>query len=194
MSQETEMPAYELLAQCYIDFQNDETGQVGPTLLEVGQVIYTEAMPCDAWKPLNAAAERKIEEWHKSLPVDGKNVLLEDLTEAAAMMRPREGDKEIDHQAWSAQVMVLAQNLADKRRKMRMPKVAAFAPGRAREMPIMPGAAHSVGFAPEMARPAGKVHMPPSRNTARGPRTNDTQAKPAMAGTPGSNAPAHNIG
>lgn len=177
------IPAYELTAQCYLPWQNDETGQVGPTLLEIGQVIYTDATPSEAWKPLNALAEKKLEAMRAALPIDGKDLKLEDITEAAYMLRPREGD-EIDHREWSKQVAALAVNLGEKRRGLRGPAGPVRTPGRRGDAPVMPFASTSVGLPMDPAIGAGRVFTPPQQNVARQPG----KRKPAMANAPDSDA------
>jgi hypothetical protein len=183
------VPTYEALAKCQIILASAETGQVGPTVVEPGEHFSTEAVPCHQWKPLNAAADERFNQWLDSLPLDGaKNVTLEHITEAARMLAPRAGDPEFSHQEWSKQVAALATKLAEKRRTELKPSVG-FRP-MAPNAPPMPFAAMSPSYPMETGRAPAAQQVAPGapRRTAPG------KPKPAMPGANVTDTPASAAG
>ena len=145
-------PTYEALAQCQIIMTSAETGITGPTLIEPGEIFSTEAAPCKDWKPLNHAAGERYDIWLNSLPVNGQGIAQGDITEAAYIMRPREGEAEIPHDQWWSAVMKLAGTLRDKRQgnTLRVPLPAqAHRPGGAK-VPVMPFAAGGAVVSPDL--------------------------------------------
>ena len=134
------MPTYEALAACQIIMTSAETGVTGPTMIEAGEVFVTEATPNHQWLPLNRAAGERYDAWLNSLPGMTKNLTLEEISEAAQAMRPREGEPQLAHSDWWAAVMRYAQAMRDKRQTV-MPHVPhpahALRPGGAQK-PVMP--------------------------------------------------------
>jgi hypothetical protein len=163
-------PTYEALTQCYIIMASDETGQVGPTLIEPGHHFSTDQTPSDAWKPLNKAAGEALERWHAKQPGDPsqQKITQEDMNEAAYQLRPREGDELISKEQWQQNVLLLASRLAEKRRDERRPVNPAVRPMRQGDQAPMPFSAHSQGYPMEAGRapPAASV-APPSANAPR---------------------------
>jgi hypothetical protein len=133
-------PTYEALAPCQIIMTSAETGVTGPTMIEAGEVFVTEATPNHQWLPLNRAAGERYDAWLNSLPGMTKNLTLEEISEAAQAMRPREGEPQLAHNDWWAAVMRHAQAMRDKRQTV-MPHVPhpahALRPGGAQK-PVMP--------------------------------------------------------
>lgn len=107
-------PAYEALAQSQIIMMG-ENNVVGPTLVEPGEVFLSNATPNHQWLPLNRAAGERYARWIASLPANSQGLTQAEITEAAYMMRPREGEPEIPHEQWWPRVLQLATTLKDKR-------------------------------------------------------------------------------
>jgi hypothetical protein len=165
-----EAPTYEALVQCYIIMASDETGQVGPTLIEPGHHFSTDQTPSEAWKPLNRAANEAIENWRAKQPGNAaaQKITQEDMNEAAYQLRPREGDEMISKEQWQANVLLLASRLAEQRRGQINPVKPAVRPMRQGDQAPMPFSAHSQGYPMEAGRapPANSV-APPSPNAPR---------------------------
>ena len=149
------LPTYEALAPCQIIMQSPETGQIGPTMVEAGEVFSTEAVPCQAWRPLNRAAGERIDQWLASLPVDTRSLPQEAITEAAYMMRPREGEPEVPHEQWWPAVLALAVRLHDKKqsRAGAAPVPGAVFRPHAPNSPVMPFAASGPMNPADVGRP-----------------------------------------
>lgn len=146
------MPTYEALVQCQIIMTSAETGVTGPTLIEPGEIFSTEAPPCKDWRPLNRAAGERYDMWIGSLPVSGQGIAQTDITEAAYIMRPREGEPEIPHDQWWGAVMKLAGTLRDKRQgnTLRVPMPAQPHRPGGNKAPIMPYASQGTAVSPDM--------------------------------------------
>jgi hypothetical protein len=125
-------PTYRLNADCPMIWTNQETGIAGPSLVLAGTTFVSDDIPNAAWEPMNAAAQERVQAWMDSLPTNTHFITLEDITEAAHMLRPREGEADIPHEQFQASMMRLAAQLADKRR------------GRLRRS----GAVGAIGFRP----------------------------------------------
>ena len=182
-----EAPTYEALTQCYIIMASDETGQVGPTLIEPGHHFSTDGTPSDAWKPLNRAAVEAIARWHSTMPIGSANTIPQEcITEASFQLRPKEGEEMISKEQWWANVMLLASRLADQRRGQLRPVTAAVRPMRQGDQAPMPFSAHSQGYPMEAGRapPAASV-APPS---ASAPRQRRPGVRTPQSGLPLSNA------
>jgi hypothetical protein len=184
-------PTYEALSTCYMVMTSGETGQTGPTRVEPGEHFTSERAPNDQWMPLNRAAQEAYDRWLSLLPVSGKGVTQEHITEAAYTLRPREGDPEFPHDVWWSNVMRLASTLAEKRRGgVISPRAAtAYRPGGV-QPPVMPFASSSGVMmqpgqppvnAPAMHQPQNPVHA------ARAQRRRDVA--PPMSNTPASKSP-----
>jgi hypothetical protein len=162
-------PMYEALTQCQMNMTSAETGQTGPTLIEVGEHFKTADIPCHQWRPLNRAAGERIEQWIASLPLDGKNIPQELITEAAYQLRPREGDPEFPMEQWWPQVLRLAAKMADaKRGRAPMPTVGFRSIGP--NTPPMPFSSMSSAYPTEAGRaPSAAQHQPqnPANAAAR---------------------------
>jgi hypothetical protein len=173
-------PTYESLAQLQLILASAETAQVGPTLLEVGEIFTSDATPSHAWLPLNRAAAERFEAWITSLPLDGKNVPQELITEAAFQLRPREGDPEFPMETWWPHVLRLAAKMADDKRG----KVTAASPGfrpMAPNTPPMPFASMGPAVSDPGRAPASQ-HQPQSQTTMAA-RAQRQQRKPPMPNT-----------
>lgn len=134
-------PAYRLSGDCYLD----------ETLWEEGTVLITGITPNQAMQPLNRAAEERIQQWLSSLPTAGRDLRLEEIVEAANMLRPREGVPQMPAEQYSAAVIALATELREK---------------RARNQPV-PGAVQQVR-APNRANMAPMGNARFSDNTRSG--------------------------
>jgi hypothetical protein len=175
-------PTYEALTQCYIIMASDETGQVGPTLIEPGHHFSTDQTPSEAWKPLNKAAGDMLERHRNSIPMNGANTIPQEcITEASFQLRPRDGDEMISKDQWWANVMLLASRLADQRRGQVRPVHAAVRPMRAGDQAPMPFSAHSQGYPMEAGRapPASSVAAP-SPNAPRQRRPGQRQPQTGL--------------
>jgi hypothetical protein len=177
-----EAPTYEALTQCYIIMASDETGQVGPTLIEPGHHFSTDQTPSDAWKPLNKAAGDALERWHATMPRSGAAAIPQEcINEAAYTLRPKEGDEMISKDQWWGSVMLLASRLAETRRGQLHPVNAAVRPMRQGDQAPMPFSSHSQGYPMEAGRapPAASV-APPSPNAPRQRRPGQRTPQPQM--------------
>jgi hypothetical protein len=160
-------PTYQAATQLYITMVSADTGQAGPTLVEPGEHFTSQAIPSHQWIPLNRAANERVEEWIAALPVDGKGIPQELITEAAYRMRPREGEPELPHTQWWAAVMKLAATMAGGAGRM-VPKprpAVAHRPG-APVLPIMPFASQGPGAAPPMP---GRAPEPAAQHQPQNP-------------------------
>jgi hypothetical protein len=175
-------PTYEALMQCQLIMASAETGQTGPTLIEPGEHFTTESIPCQQWKPLNRAAGERMEAWLASLPMDGKNIPQELISEAAYQLRPREGDEEFPIAQWWPHVLRLAAKLADTRRGRVAAPTPGFRPMAANVSP-MPFASTSSAYPSEAGRAPVAQQQPQNTAgmTARAQRQ-QRGAKPAMPG------------
>lgn len=176
--QRIDQPAYEALTQCYFSMASAETGQTGPTLVEVGEVFWSDGIPCDQWRPLNRAAAEKIEAWKASQPLSGQTIPQELITEAAYEMRPREGDPEFAMEQWWPLVLRLAAKKAEaKRGRMPMPTVGFRPIGR--DVPPMPYASMSAAYPTEAGRAPAAQHVPQNPAHAAA-RARATRVRPPM--------------
>lgn len=185
----TAAPTYEALSQCHMVMQSAETGQTGPTLVEAGEHFTSDKTPNHQWLPLNRAAGERMDRWLASLPTSGKNLTMEEISEAAHAMRPRVGEPEIPHDMWWPAVMKYASTLKERRSggpEMAVRPAVAHRPGQ-QAMPVMPfassgpGAPMEVGRAPQAA-PA--QHQPQSPQSAA-QRARRARVEPPMPGTTG---------
>ena len=175
-------PTYEALMQCQLIMASAETGQVGPTLIEVGEVFTTDSVPCHQWRPLNRAAGDKFDQWIASLPLDGKNIPQELITEAAYQLRPREGDPEYPMEQWWPLVLRLAAKMADaKRGRAPMPTVG-FRP-MAPNTPPMPFSSMSSAYPTEAGRAPGAAQHQPQNPANTAARARAARVRPPMPNT-----------
>src|ERR1700676_4782215 len=147
-------PTYEALAQCQI-IMVSETGVVGPTLIEPGEVFSTDAIPNHQWMPLNRAAGERFENWLAKLPNSGSGLSQAEITEAAYAMRPREGEPEIPHDQWWPAVLKYAAAMKDKRSSgtMRVPQPAQPHRAGGAKTPVMPFVSHGTAQPAEVGQP-----------------------------------------
>lgn len=187
-------PTYELMVDCHLVMHSAETGRVGPTLVLAGEVLTTDLTPNMHWMPLNKAAGKRMDEWLGSLPATGGDLQLEDMMEAAQMLRPREGEPQMSKDQWAAAMLRLAAELKSKRTRGApvTPAPTTYRPGKG-PMPIMPNA--NIGSLPHhpgsisaqetmsgyMREQNVAVHQPQheAHRTARSARGRN---QPAMAG------------
>lgn len=187
-------PTYEALKPCQIILTSAETGITGPTRIEAGEIFSTEAVPCEQWLPLNRAAGERMQAWITSLPVSGKGLTQDEISEAAFAMRPREGEPEIPHAQWWQSVMKYAYAAKEKRGGTQLPLPrggVALRPGAT--MAPMPFTS-SQGVTPvEVGRaPAQQAASDPG-NGAKRARDNVRQKGP-MPGTNQTDAMAAAVG
>jgi len=127
-----EGPVYELLADCFFD----------DSLWLTGEHIATDMTPNHHMQPLNKAAGERIELWLSTLPETGSNLRVDDLLEAAMMLRPKEGDAELSSADFHAAVLRRASQLKAKREGgsgMTVPPIVQSAAG-IKNAPAMPNA------------------------------------------------------
>lgn len=175
-------PTYQAAAQLYMVMASAETGQTGPTLIEPGEHFTSELTPCHQWIPLNQAALARMEEWIESLPVDGKGIPQELITEAAYRMRPREGEPDLPHIQWWAAVMKLAATMAGGNGRM-VPKVrpaVTYRPGQA-PPPIMPFASQGPGGPPPEP---GRAPQPAAQHQPQNPHDQARAARRQKVAAP----------
>jgi hypothetical protein len=188
--QKVAAPTYEAMATCYMPMTSVETGQTGPTRIEAGEHFTSERAPSHAWRPLNRAAGENYQKWLASLPPDGKGVPQDLITQAAYMLRPREGDPEFPIEMWWPKVLQLASQLHDKQRvngAVNPKPGSAFRPGGA-PTPVMPFAsAGNTMIQPGGPPPNAALHQP--QNPIRAAQAQrQKQTRPPMPNTlpPGS--------
>ena len=184
----TAEPTYEAQMQCHMVMQSAETGQSGPTLVEAGEHFTTDKTPNHQWLPLNRAAALRFDRWLNSLPVAGRNLSMDEISEAAHAMRPREGEPIIDHKEWWGMVMKYAVAIKEKRAggPSAVSKPAmGHRPGD-RAMPVMPFASSGPGTPMEVGRApeAPAMHQPQSPQTGA-MRARKARVEPPMPGTTG---------
>lgn len=145
-------PTYEALAQCQI-IMVGENNIPGPTLVEPGEVFTTDAVPNHQWFPLNRAAGERYDAWIAALPASGAGLSQAEITEAAYMMRPREGEPEIPHDQWWGAVMKLAATMKDKRQgnAPRVPQPAQRQGGQ--RATVMPFVSHGTTMPGNVGQP-----------------------------------------
>lgn len=184
-------PTWQAATQLYIIMSSAETGQSGPTLVEPGEHFTSELTPSHQWLPLNRAAGARMDEWVASLPVDGKGISQELITQAAYQMRPREGEPELPHAQWWGAVLKLAATMANGNRLVipRPRTAVAYRPGQAPQ-PIMPYMSQGPGGPPPEHGRAPNIaqHQPQNpadvQNAARRQRV-----RPPMPNTQPSESP-----
>lgn len=179
-------PTYEALVPCQIVMTDN--GHTGPTRIEAGEVFTTDALPCEAWQPLNKAAAKRKEEWRRSLPTTGANVSQEDINQAAYELRPREGQDPIPQHLWWPTVLRNAEEIAKKRRG----QLGSVAPGYR----PTPTAAPPMPFAITSSNPAEAGMAPPGSQQppANAPRRQQKNQRPAMSGANVTNSPSQAAG
>jgi len=189
-------PTYEATAQCHMVMTSAETGQRGPTLVEPGEHFTSNELPNHQWRPLNKAAGERMEAWLASLPVKGDGIPQEIITQAAFMMRPRDGEPDVPHDQWWPMVLRLAGQLYEKSKGARMPSVGAtvFRPG-ATGQPVMPfaGSTPLTPLEPGRAPVSGAEHIPQSPGAAAN-RVRRGRVTPPMPGTLPSESPQSSAG
>lgn len=125
-------PVYELLADCFFD----------DSLWLAGEHIATDMTPNHHMHPLNKAAAERVEMWLSTLPQAGSNLRVDDLLEAAMMLRPKEGDAELTTADFHSAVVRLAGQIKAKReggQGLTLPPVVQSASG-IKNAPPMPNA------------------------------------------------------
>lgn len=168
--EQIEEPAYRLLVACFFD----------ETYWQDGEVLVTDLTPNHHMEPLNRAADERIAKWLGSLPggAAGSPVSMEDMMEAAMMLRPREGEPELSTEAFQTAVVSLAIKLKEKRQGKQGSVIPGVRPANASNAPPMPNAqfnerGHQFGHQEQ------RVTHQPSRRDSRVRST-----KPAMGGVP----------
>lgn len=184
-------PTYEALSTCQMVMTSAETGQTGPTRVEPGEHFTSERAPNHQWMPLNRAAGEMYERWLASLPPDGKGVPQELITQAAYMLRPREGDPDFPIDEWWPKVLQLATRLHEKNRVgIANPKPAMGFRAGGTPAPVMPFASSSgIMMQPGQPQPAAPaMHQPQNPvHAARAQRRRDVA--PPMSNTPANKSP-----
>jgi hypothetical protein len=185
-SQRIARPTYEALAQCQIIMVSAETGVAGSTMIEAGEIFTTEAAPNDQWLPLNRAAGERHEAWLASLPANSNGISQEEITEAAYMMRPREGEPEIPHDLWWPRVLQLAAALkAKKGGGMRVPQPAMPIRAGGQQKPVMPFMQAGTGMPIDPGRAPIGAEAPRQVAAESGRRVRQTrQSVPLANATP----------
>lgn len=194
--QRVDAPTYVTMGQCQILMASPENGAVGPTLVEPGEVITTEMVPNHMLQPLNRAAAERIDDWLASLPVDGQGLTQADISEAAYLMRPREGEKELPHEQWYPAMLKAAWALKEKRSRGVPRPVPSYAHRPGANLPIMPNAAQQAfNGDPSLALAGARVPDIAQRGpVARSARGRPPADRAAMANTTSTNAPPQAAG
>lgn len=189
--QKVSAPTYEAMGTCFMVMTSAETGQTGPTRVEPGEHFTSQMAPNEQWQPLNRAAGEMFERWRASLPLDGKGVPQELITQAAYQLRPREGDPEYPIDQWWPHVLRLATQLHEKNRVgIGNPTPGrAFRPGTSKA-PVMPFSSSS-GVMMQPGQPPAQstaVHQPQNpEHAARAQRRREVA--PPMANTHAGKSP-----
>ena len=92
-------------------------------------------IPNENTMPLNDAAKARYAEWQRSLPLGGENLSLDAIVEAATMLRPRSGDKELNHIEFQTALIQKALELRNKPNSARRP--VSLQPQRSDDAPLM---------------------------------------------------------
>ena len=189
-------PTYEALMPLQLIMTSAETGQTGPTRVEAGEHFTSESTPCHQWAPLNKAAAEKYHAWIASLPASGQGLSMEELSEAALAMRPREGEKEIPHEQWWPAVLKYASAMKDKKNSTHM---ALPRPGvslsRNASLPVMPFMANGPVIPAELGRaPVSQIVPNPTPVANAATRRGPGRPPKAMPGTVTSDSPASATG
>lgn len=194
--QRVDAPTYVTLGQCQILMASPENGAIGPTLVEPGEVITTEMVPNQMLQPLNRAAGERIDEWIASLPIDGQGLTQADISEAAYLMRPREGEKELPHEQWYPAMLKAAWALKEKRSRGVPRPVASHMHRPGNNLPIMPNAAQQAfNGDPSLALSGARVPDIAQRGAvARSTRARPSADRSAMTNTASTGAPPQAAG
>lgn len=126
-----ELPKYECIAPTYLD----------DILWPEGATIETDMTPNMALKPLNGAAENRMNGWLKSLPGGGQ-ARQDDIVQAAMEMRPKIGDSEIALPEFAAAVVQRALEIRAQREGRPVERLEVNIPGDNRQAPVMPNLAN----------------------------------------------------
>ncbi len=183
-------PTYEAISTCYMVMTSAETGQTGPTRVEPGEHFTSERAPNNQWMPLNRAAGEMYERWLASLPVTGKGVPQDLITQAAYTLRPREGDPDFPIDQWWPHVMKLATELHEKTRVgtvMGRP-ATAYRPGGT-PSPVMPFAASGNTMMQPGQPPANAALHQPQNAVRAAQAQRRAQVKPPMPNMPPATGP-----
>jgi hypothetical protein len=163
-------PVYRLLAPGFYD----------DTYFLDGEELVIKMTPNEHMQPLNRSAGERYEQWLGSLPGAGANLKLEDIVEAAHMMRPREGVPELEHDDWTKAVLTLAMKLKEKRTPHGTPQPLGVHRANPSSAPPMPNAAWSDPRTMSLSRPGGNVVHQPKPPAGQARRAN----RPAMGNVP----------
>lgn len=157
-------PAYRLTGDVYL----------GETLWEDGEVIITQVTPNGAMEPLNRAAQVKIEQWLGTLPALGRDLRLEEIVEAANMLRPQEGVPQMSREQYNTAVIQLAVSLREKRGaglQVPQPRTTVRS-GNGGKIPVMPNARVSDARAAIMGgSEPSLINQPQRQSPVRKPTT-----------------------
>lgn len=129
-------PVYRLLAQGYYD----------DVLWPEGEILATHMIPNHQMQPLNRAAGEKFTDFIASLPdADGVTLRVEDLVEAATMLRPKEGEPMVSSEDWGRAVRKLAIRVQEDRiarQRPQIPSNASISRTQRSSAPAMPNAVY----------------------------------------------------
>lgn len=194
--QRVDAPTYVTTGQCQILMASPENGAIGPTLVEPGEVITTEMVPNQNLQPLNRAAGERIDDWIASLPIDGQGLTQADISEAAYLMRPREGEKELPHEQWYPAMLKAAWALKEKRSRGVPRPSPAYNHRSNPSLPIMPNAAQQAfNGDPALALAGARVPEIAQRGpVARSARGRPAAERSAMTNTASTGAPPQAAG
>lgn len=105
-------PCYVLTGDCFLEDTYWLEGEI---------IIAPQALiPNEAMRPLNRAAEKATRDWQATVPLSGEGISRDELMEAAIMLRPKEGEPELNPEQFAGAVFKLALRLRDKRQGMRV--------------------------------------------------------------------------
>lgn len=154
----------------------------GLTWYEEGTILVVHSTPNDLMEPLNRAAALNWVRWQVSLPIQGADVGVDDIAEAAHTLAKNPKSMELDQFAWNKAVSDLAYKMKMKRLgkdARTLPHLGShnFAPQSGGNAPPLVGAK----VADMAQRGPGSLHAP-------GPRDTSVRRAGTQSNTAGGNA------
>lgn len=152
------------------------------SLFQEGEIIFDkDIVPNHQLEPLNRAAGERVIQWLETLPLDGIPISIGDLSEAAHMLRPREGMAEMNATDWGRAVQKLALELKAKREGRQNLHIPPINTGRVNSK--APGMLATRYTDPSLRGPGDIGNRPAIHEPARTEQPLQ-RATPAMTGVP----------
>lgn len=164
-------------------------GYYGETYWLDGEILTMDIPPNHHMEPLNKAAGERLVAYMQSLPLNGSGLKDEDLLEAAFMLRPREGEKELTHDQHAQALIKLALQLKAKREgtgRLKIPELQGVRPVNSAGAPPMANATFTDPRTMSFGQQQGAViHQPQIPDNKRVRKvTPATGNMPAESGAP----------